>query len=194
MTVIRVNPASVQAYGADAQAKFEAIRTELVQLVDTVATVRYFGPNAVDFKTRAGQLAADFANRVNQDLGAIADAVRTSTSNIAAALGGAPLSLSVNGGTIAVPAIASVDYVDVDTSALEAVKPVVDRHFATITGLFDSHLQKLVATDWEGNAKEQAVGQVRGFTSSATAKSTEAQQTLNAFITNQLNAVLTADR
>lgn len=194
MTVIRVNPASVRAYGTDAQSKFEAIRTELVQLVDTVANVRYFGPNAVDFKTKAGQLAADFANRLNQDLGAIADAIRTSTSNIASALGGAPISIAVNGSTIAVPGIASVDYVDVDTSALEAVKPVVDRHFATITSLFDAHMQKLAATDWEGNAKEQAVSTVRGFTSSATAKSTEAQQTLNKFITDQLQAVTTADR
>src|SRR3712207_7378378 len=32
MTVVRVNPQSVHAYGADAQAKFDAIRTELVSL------------------------------------------------------------------------------------------------------------------------------------------------------------------
>ena len=29
MTVVRVNPASVQAYGADAQDRFNQIRTEL---------------------------------------------------------------------------------------------------------------------------------------------------------------------
>lgn len=194
MTVVRVNPQSVQAYGADAQAKFDGIRTELVSLVNAVTEVRYFGPNAVDFKTRSGQIAADFANKLNQDLGAIADAVRVSTSNIAASLGGAPVSISVNGATISPPAVATVDYVDVDTSALDALRTVVDRHFTTIASLFDGHLQKLVATDWTGNAREQAVSAVRTFTGSAKSKSAEAQQSLNTFITKQVQSVITADK
>jgi len=194
MTVVRVNPQSVHAYGADAQAKFDAIRTELVQLVNAVTEVRYFGPNAVDFKTRSGQIAADFANRLNQDLGAIADAVRVSTSNIAASLGGAPVSISVNGSTISPPGVAAVDYVDVDTSALDALRTVVDRHFASIAALFDGHLQKLVSTDWTGNAREQAVSAVRTFTSAAKSKSAEAQTSLNTYISNQVQSVITADK
>ncbi len=194
MTVVRVNPQSVHAYGADAQAKFDAIRTELVQLVNAVTEVRYFGPNAVDFKTRSGQIAADFANRLNQDLGAIADAVRVSTSNIAASLGGAPVTISVNGTTISPPAVATVDYVDVDTSALDALKGTVDRHFAAINGLFDGHLQKLNGTDWTGNAREQAITAVRTFTTAAKSKSNEAQQSLTTFITKQVQSVITADK
>lgn len=194
MTVVRVNPQSVRAYGTDAQAKFDAIRNELVQLVNAVTEVRYFGPNAVDFKTKSGQLAADFANRLNQDLGAIADAVRVSTSNIAASLGGAPVSISVNGATISPPAVATVDYVDVDTSALDGLKSNVDRHFTTIAGLFDGHLQKLVATDWTGNAQEQALGAVRTFTSAAKSKCSEAQQSLNTYIASQVQSVITADK
>ena len=194
MTVVRVNPQSVHAYGADAQAKFDGIRTELIGLVNAVTEVRYFGPNAVEFKTRSGQIAADFANKLNQDLGAIADAVRVSTSNIAASLGGAPVTISVNGSTISPPAVATVDYVDVDTSALDALRTVVDRHFNTIATLFDGHLQKLVATDWTGNAREQAVGAVRTFTGAAKSKSAEAQQSLNTFITNQVQSVITADK
>ena len=194
MTVIRVNPQSVHAYGTDAQAKFDAIRTELVGLVNAVTEVRYFGPNAVDFKTKAGQLAADFANKVNQDLGAIADAVRVSTSNIAASLGGAPVSISVNGAAIAAPAVATVDYVDVDTSALDALRGTVDRHFATIAALFDGHMEKLGATDWTGNAREQAVTAVRGFTSAAKSKCNEAQASLNNYISKQVTSVVTADK
>ncbi len=194
MTVVRVNPQSVRAYGTDAQAKFDAIRTELVGLVNAVTEVRYFGPNAVDFKTKSGQIAADFANKLNQDLGAIADAVRVSTSNIAASLGGAPVSISVNGATISPPAVATVDYVDVDTSALDGLRTNVDRHFSAINSLFDGHLQKLVATDWTGNAREQALGAVRTFTNAAKTKSTEAQQSLNTFITKQVQSVVTADK
>lgn len=194
MTVVRVNPQSVREYGTDAQAKFDAIRTELVGLVNAVTEVRYFGPNAVDFKTKSGQIAADFANKVNQDLGAIADAVRVSTSNIAASLGGAPVSISVNGTTISPPAVATVDYVDVDTSALDALKSTVDRHFSSINALFDGHLQKLNGTDWTGNAREQAIGAVRTFTNAAKSKSSEAQQSLTTYITKQVQSVVTADK
>jgi hypothetical protein len=194
MTVIRVNPESVRAYGSDAQTKFEAIRAELVALVNDVTNVRYFGPNAVDFKTRAGQLASDFANKLNADLGAIADAIRASTSNIAGSLGGAPVSIQVNGAPISAPAVASVDYVDVDTSALESLKGLVDSHFQVINSAFDGHLQKLLGTDWQGNAREQAVASVQGFTTAAKTKSTDAQTNLNTYITNQLQSVVTADK
>lgn len=194
MTVVRVNPQSVHAYGSDAQTKFDAIRAELVQLVSAVTEVRYFGPNAVQFKTRSGEIAADFANKLNQDLGAIADAVRVSTSNIAASLGGQPVSISVNGSPISPPAVASVDYVDVDTSALDSLRSNVDRHFSTIAALFDAHLQKLTATDWTGNAREQAITAVRTFTNAAKTKSAEAQQSLNNYISKQVQSVVTADK
>ena len=194
MTVIRVNPESVRAYGADAQSRFESIRTELISLVNAVTEVRYFGPNAVDFKTRSGQMAADFANKLTQDMGAIAEAIKTSTTNIASSLGGAPVVINVAGGTISPPAVQSVDYVDVDTSALEALRGTVDRHFSMIVDAFEQHLQKLLATDWQGNAREQAVAQVQGFTASAKGKSAEAQASLNQYISSQLESVTTADR
>jgi hypothetical protein len=194
MTVVRVNPESVRAYGTDAQAKFEAIRADLVALVNEVTEVRYFGPNAVEFKTRAGQLAADFANKVNADLGAVADAIRTSTTNIASSLGGVPITIQVNGTPIAPPAVESVDFVDVDTSALESLTTNVDSHFVAINEAFDAHLQRLMGTDWSGNAREQAVASVQNFTNSAKAKSTEAQTSLNNFIRNQVQSVITADK
>jgi hypothetical protein len=194
MTVIRVNPESVRAYGTDAQARFEAIRAELVSLVNAVTEVRYFGPNAVDFKTRSGQMAADFANKLTLDMGAIADAIRASTTNIASSLGGAPVVINVEGGTISPPAVQSVDYVDVDTTALEALKGVVDRHFSMIMDSFEQHLQRLLSTDWQGNAREQAVSQVQGFTASAKSRSAEAQASLNQYISSQLQSVTAADR
>ena len=90
MTVIRVNPDSVRQYAGAAQQQFDAIRVELQGLVNDATTVRYFGPNSVDFKTHCGQMASDFGRRLAQDLGQIADAVRSSTTAIATSLGGAP--------------------------------------------------------------------------------------------------------
>lgn len=194
MTVVRVNPTSVRQYGNDAEAKFGEIRSELVNLVNAVTEVRFFGPNAVQFKTNAGQLAADFANKLNKDIASIAQAMRSSTSAIAGSLGGEPIVIDVNVSPISPPGVESVDYVDVDTSALESLTGTVNGHFSRITGLFDEHLQKLVATDWEGNAKEQASQAVRAFTQRAKASAEQAQQSLNKFISNQVQAVTAADK
>ncbi len=194
MTVIRVEPSSVRAYGTDAQSKFDEIRGELQKLVTEVTEVRYFGPNAVDFKTKAGQMAAEFARNVNQDLASIAAAVSAATSNIAASLGGASIVISVNPSEITPPAVATVDYVDVDTSALDVLKGAVTTHFTQIDTLFQAHMSKLASTDWQGVAKEQVVGKVQGFTTAARQKATEAQTAITNFIALQIEAALSADR
>lgn len=194
MTVVRVNPASVRQYGTAAETTFGEIRTELVNLVNAATQVRYFGPNAVQFKTNAGQLAADFANKLNQDIAAISGAVRASTSAIAGSLGGEPIVIEVNVSPISPPGVESVDFVDVDTSALEGLTSTVNSHFARITSLFDQHLQRLVGTDWEGNAKQQATSAVQGFTSKAKTTAEQAQTSLTRYISSQLQAVVAADK
>jgi hypothetical protein len=194
MTVVRVNPASVRQYGNAAETTFGEIRTELVNLVNAATQVRYFGPNAVSFKTHSGQLAADFANKLNKDIAQISHAVRASTSAIAGSLGGEPIVIDVNVSPITPPGVESVDYVDVDTSALESLTGTVNGHFGRITGLFDQHLQKLLATDWEGNAKVQASTAVQGFTSQAKTTAEQAQASLNKYINGQLQAVTAADK
>lgn len=193
MTVIRVNPSSVVAYGSDAQEKFNSIRTELEKLVTACAEVHYYGPNAVQFKTTCGQMAADLAKQLVEKMGQIATAVQTATSNIAASLGGVKITISVNGSAVAVPAVPSVDYVDIDTSALQGLVPTVTGMCTTINGLFDQHLAKLGGTDWEGNAKEQAVAAARGFTSAAKTAVGDAQQKITTYINSQIESVTGAD-
>ena len=194
VTIIRVNPESVVSYGRDAQERFDSIRNELKTLVSAVAEVRYFGPNAVSFKTNAAQLSADFANRFNRDLGGIANSIRTTTTNIAAALGGQPISISVNGTPIDVPTIANVNYVDVDLTALEGLERTVNQHFARIVELVDGHLKKLESTDWAGNAREKTVDAVRQFTSSSKSSCNEVQQMLSRTITEQIRVAREADQ
>jgi hypothetical protein len=194
MTVVRVNPASVRSYGTSAETTFGEVRTELVNLVNAATQVRYFGPNAVSFKTHAGQLAAEFANKLNQDIAAISGAVRASTTAIAGSLGGEPITIDVNVSPITPPGVESVDYVDVDTAALEGLTGTVNGHFSRVTALFDQHLQKLVGTDWEGNAKQQAVQGVQGFTTKARSTAEQAQTSLTKYINGQLQAVTAADK
>ena len=194
MTLIRVNPESVTAYGRQAQQIFEEMHGSLVALVDAVVHVRYFGPNAVAFKSECGRLAADFAMRLHADMAAMADAVRRSTSNIAAALGGEPITIQLDGRPIHPPTPATVPYVDVDTAELEALTPVVSRHFAALGGGLSAHLQRLQVTDWEGNAKLAAVDAVLGFTTSARQQCSSAEQALTSFINAQVDSVVTADR
>jgi uncharacterized protein YukE len=194
VTVIRVNPSSVQQYGSAASQVFADIHAALVALTNDVVNVRYFGPNAVSFKTECGNLAADFAKSLHTDIAAMADAVRVATSNIASSLGGQPISITVEAKAIVPPTPASVDYVDVDTSALEGLQPVVRRHFDTITSGLKEHHNRLTQTDWEGNAKETAVSAVSNYTNSASQKCNEAQQSITKYISDQIAAVRDADR
>jgi hypothetical protein len=194
MTVIRVVPESVRSYGNRAQNTFGEMHTSLKTLVDDVVEVRYFGPNAVSFKTESGRLAAEFANKLHADIAGMAEAVRASTSNIAGSLGGAPISITVDAKPIVPATPETVDYVDVDTSALESLMPKVTAHFASLRASLDSHLDALRATDWEGKAKISAVEQVQGYTASARAKCDSAQNSITRYIGEQLNSVVNADK
>jgi hypothetical protein len=194
MTLIRVNPESVRSYGTQAQTLFEAMTSSLDRLVDDVVAVRYYGPNAVAFKTECGRLATDFGTRLSADMGAMADAVRRSTSNIAASLGGAPISIQLANKPIVAPTPEAVDFVDIDTAALDAVMPVVGTHFTSIRDSLTDHFQRLQQTDWEGNAKLGAVDAVGRFTSSARQSCDASEQALTTYIRNQIQSVVAADR
>ena len=194
MTVIRVNPDSVRSYGNAAQGIFDAMQTSLVSLVNEVVAVRYFGPNAVQFKTEAGRMAAEFANKLHADMAAMADAVRTSTSNIAAALGGAPISIRIDPKPIVPPTPQVVDYVDVDTSALESLMPSITSRFTALRDGLTSNLTQLQSTDWEGNAKLTAIDAVSSFTASAKSKCDSGEQSLTSYVRSQLQSVVAADR
>lgn len=194
MTVIRVVPESVRGYGVEAQTVFGEMHTSLKTLVNDVVGVRYFGENAFQFKTQCGQIAADFASKLYLDLAGMTSAVKASTSNIAGSLGGAPISITLEPLAIEVPSPAKVDYVDVDTAALEALQPVVNAHFDSLQQGLNRHLMALRATDWEGNAKISAVDQVSGYTESAKAKCVTAETSIRNFISRQLASVVGADK
>ncbi len=194
MTLIRVEPESIRGYGREAQASFDTMHRSLVELVDEVVAVRYFGPNAVVFKTECGRMSADFANRLHLDMAAMADAVRQSTSNIAASLGGQPIHIQVEQRPIVPPVPQSVDHVDVDTTALESMVPLMARRFTELRQCLTDHLERLRATDWHGNAKLAAIDNVSRFTTSAQARCDEAEQALSTFVTRQVHSVLAADR
>ena len=193
MTIIRVVPESVEAYGREAQSIFDSMHTALVSMVNSVVEVRYFGPNAVRFKTEAGALAADFANKLHLDISAMAEAVRASTSAISGSLGGAPLTITVDSRPITAPTPETVDYLDVDTDALSGLAPTVSGHFTSLRSGLSSHLGKLSATDWHGNAKLTAVDAVSGYTSAAQGKCDTADSSIAAFINAQIDSVTTVD-
>jgi hypothetical protein len=194
MTLIRVEPESIRVYGHSAQAVFDGMHGSLVQLVNQVVAVRYFGPNAYTFKSEVGRLAADFANRLHLDMQAMSEAVRTSTTNIAAALGGSPISIHLDPRPISPPSPAAVEYVDVDTAALEALNPVVADRFEALRQGLSANVTQLQATDWQGNAKRAVVDAVARVTASARARCDAAEGAITSFVRSQLESVLAADR
>ena len=86
-----------------AQGYFDSIYTALTTLCSDVVGVHYFGTNAYQFKYDAGELAEAFARGMAKDLGGLADGIRATTSNIAGALGGQPISITVSGKEINAP-------------------------------------------------------------------------------------------
>ena len=166
----------------------------LVGLVNQVVAVRYFGPNAFTFKSEVGRLAADFANRLHLDMQAMAEAVRISTTNIAAALGGSPISIRLDPRPITPPSPAAVDFVDVDTAALEALNPVVIDRFEALRSGLTANVSQLQVTDWQGNAKRSVVDAVARVSASARGRCDTAEGAIRSFIHRQLEGVLAADR
>jgi hypothetical protein len=195
MSVIRVNRESLRHYASSATDRFGHSRTELEALIREAVEVRYFGPNAVEFKTRCGQMAAEYSTKLLQDFTSIAEAVRASTTAIASSLGDVPIVLSVDGSPVAAPPVPPADggVVDIDVSALEALKPVVSRRIAAVRDALTQHLSSLQGTDWEGEAKNSAVDAVSRFTSAAQQKATDAETSINAYIDSQISSVLAAD-
>ena len=195
MASISLDPQSVRSYGAGAQEIFNLIRTELTSLVQDVVDVDYSGENAVQFKTDCGQLAADFATALTTDMRAIAEAVRASTTNIAQALGGGPVIIEVDGGAVNVPAVPAGDGTySADPAGLEGLKGTVKSRFGSVNEHFSTHLSRLTATAWTGNAKDQAVQAVTSFTNSAKGKVEEEAAALTSFIEKQLEALRAADK
>ncbi|QGG93638.1 hypothetical protein [Actinomarinicola tropica] len=195
MSDVRVNPPSVRAYGQSAQEMFGSIRTSLEALVSDAVSVDYYGPNAVAFKTKCGQLATELANALTQDMTKIADAVRSTTSNIAASLGGGPVDIAFNGSTISAPAVPAGDEsVGANLPALEGMKSTASSHFSAISEQFSNHLSALQNTDWVGTAKDNAVGAVSGFTSSAQSKVQEANTEMATYIDKQIDEINKANK
>lgn len=194
MSVIRVDPASVVQYGRDAQAAMDEIHLALTGLVDDVVAVRYRGPNSVVFRSECARLAVDHAARLHHDIASMAEAVRVSTSNIAVALGGQPIHIAVDSRPIVSPTPDVVDHVDVDTTALEGLLPVVAARFETMRVQLDANLRRLTATDWEGNAKRTAVDTVTALTASARRSCTDSEEAIVTAVRRQLDVVLAADR
>ncbi len=195
MSDVRVNPPSVRQFGSNAQDLFGQIRASLDSLVNDVVTVDYYGPNAIDFKTKSGQLATELANALIQDLGRISDAVRTSTTNIAASLGGGPVDIQFNGTPVNPPAVPQGDEaVGANLPALEGLKGTVQGHFSAISENFSTNLSNLQGTDWVGTAKENAVGAVSSFTNGAKGKVDETAQRMQTYIAEQLESINRADK
>jgi len=194
MTLIRVEPESIRRYGLTAQAIFDGMHGSLVDLVHQVGGVRYFGPNAFTFKSEVGRLAAEFANRLHLDMQAMAEAVRVSTTNIAAALGGSPISIHLDPRPITPQSPAAVEFVDVDTAALETLIPVVVDRFEALRHGLSTNVSQLQATDWHGNAKRVVVDAVARVSASARGRCDTAEGAITSFVHRQLEGVLAADR
>jgi hypothetical protein len=193
---IKVQPATIKAYGRKAQEHFDGIRNDLQIIVNAIDRAPYEGNNAAKFKNTCGDMAADFSAAFLKDMQTIANAVKATTTNIAQALGGQPISINVNGSKIVPQKVsAAADGTQsVDTIALRSLPTILNTRFDSIKSALRTHLRDLKATGWEGQGKQTAVEKVSSFTTAATKNADDAKQSIIDYINAQLEALEAADK
>jgi hypothetical protein len=130
-----------------------------------------------------------------KDLGSLADGIRATTSNIAGSLGGQPISITVSGKEINAPTPqADTGIQEVDVTALSDLITTVGTRFTEINDAMNGHKDRLVNTDWKGDAKDGTVELVANWTTNAQTKSSDAQTKLVDFINQQIDKVNEADK
>ena len=192
---IKVEPESIKQYGKKAQQHFDKIRQDLQVMANTIENAPYQGDNAADFKNECAEMMAKFSKGFLEDLGAIAQSVRTTTTNIAQALGGQPIIIKVDGTPIKPQKRHSKDgkVQSVDTIALKSLPTILNTRFDSAKSELRNHLRALDATAWEGNGKKVAVDKVGEFTRKANSHADEAKKSIIDYVNKQLEAVFAAD-
>ena len=195
MSDIRVNAQSIDTYGDTATECFAGVQSALQLLVDAVAHVNYMGVNAEQFKKQAGHLSVEFAEGIHKNMTAMTGSVNAATTAVSQSLGGRNVSVSVAAKSVTPTEGQKADagVVQVNLPALTALQEDVNAQFKAATEQLSAHQQALVTTDWTGVSKDRAVGEVGRLTTSALTQCTEANKTINQYITTQVDSVTRSD-
>jgi hypothetical protein len=194
MSFKRVDPASVASYAPKANEHIGNVYARLQELINAVVEVQYFGPNAFDFKIKAGTMTETFAEAFMKDFINFAQSIATATSNIAGALGSGKITVTVDPKKLDPPTPSSVEYVEVDTSKLsELAATTVPGRIDALTAELEAHVGTVKGLDWVSNTQEATVAGVVKWTSAASEKARAFQQGLAKFISEQIDAVNKAD-
>ncbi len=184
-------PRSVRGYGREAQSAFETMHRSLVDLVDVVVAVRYFGPNAWVSRPSAGGCQPTSRTACTLTWGRWPTRCANDLK-IAASLGGAPIHIQIDNRPITPPVPQAVDDVDDDTAARGHGAGLARRRFAQLRDGLTTNLQRLQGDRLGGQRQARLIDAVC-FTTSAHAKRDEAN-TLSANVTRQVQSVVAADR
>lgn len=195
MSLIKVDPASIQQFVGKVNDNVEQIQHALNGLVSEVSGVHYYGPNSVNFKQTATEMSSTYANQVQQLLTEAGAAINTSTNNIAVALGSSVPQVNVSPMTVKPADITNTnDVVDVDTSALNALTGPVTARTNNVAEALKSITGALESTIWQGAAKDAAVQAVGDAMNGATRASEDACNSINDYINKQVESVIAADK
>lgn len=196
---IEVHPEKVKAYGNKAQHHFDKLRQDLQIITNAVDRAPYEGTNASYFKNTTGEMVSQFSQRFLEDMQEISQLVRVTTSNIAQALGGQPITIRVDGSKI-VPQKVSANAdgsQKVDTVALGNLPTIMHTRFQSIRNGLKAHQRDFTdfhVIGWRSKAKASADQAIGSFTNNASRRASEAEAEIVKFIKSQLEAIQAADR
>jgi hypothetical protein len=191
-----VNPTEVGAYGTRINSRVDEMFNELNTLCTNVVDVDYWGANAFNFKTAAGEQATLFAKSLAKDINTLKENVAKATTNISGSLGGQPITIVLSDNAIAAVAPKPDDGTQIanPTALTDLTSTIGTRFEALVTAI--NGLKALPANDrqgWMGKARNDTETYVGDWVTAATTKCDEAKTALVGVVDKQNQAVILAD-
>lgn len=192
MTIIKVVPSEVAAYGRNATARFGEIVDQLQALSTMVDDVQFEGESASRFRTETNTLVADFNRQIHGAMTGMINNVQAAVGAIQSSMQGTPVTMEVPPPTPVTEAdTRTTEDSEMDTDALSGLD--VEGPFQAITDSFAQHQSDLGNVTWLGNQGDAARDAVQQLTTEATTVCSTYAGEFRKVIDAQVAATMQAD-
>ena len=194
MSVKRINPPEIRAYGTFLNGKIDSIFTTMNALCNAVVEVQYYGANAFKFKTQASTAANDMATKLQTASIALAANISAATTRVGGTLGGESITIDLADNKLTLPTPQpDAGIQEVDPAALSGLTTTVTDQFTQLLEAVNSLGPRLEQTDWKGDARDGTLAAVQGFAKTAATTIETTQTSINDAIKTQVDLVNEAD-
>ena len=194
MSVKRINPPEIQAFGTFLNGKIDSIFATMNALCNAVVDVQYYGTNAFAFKSQCSTAANDMATKLQTASVAMATNIASATSRVGGSLGGERISINLSDNKLTLPTPQpDTGIQEVDPAALTGLSTTVADQFTQLIDAVSSLAPRLEQTDWKGDARDGTLAAVQSFVRTASTTIESTQTSITDTIKTQVEVVGEAD-